>query len=93
MAEKEGTQYASTGREESFWEQGELRTLHNFSTAIPKYAFQAKDMSQSEKLRLEKECEILKEFVRKIMKYGGKNYHQIIKEGGWWWVIQYNYVA
>ena len=50
-------------------------------------------MSQSEKLRLEKECEIWKEFVRKIMKYGGDNYHQIIKEGGWWWVIQYNYVA
>lgn len=93
MAEKEGTQYASTGREESSKEQGEPRALHNVSTAIPKYAFQAKDMSQSEKLRLEKECEILKEFVRKIMKYGGKNYHQIIKEGGWWWVIQYNYVT
>ena len=41
MAEKEGTQYASTGREESLREQGELRALHNFSTAIPKYAFQA----------------------------------------------------
>ena len=44
MAEKEGTQYASTGREESFKEQGEPRALHNVSTAIPKYAFQAKDM-------------------------------------------------
>ena len=80
--EEKGAQYTSNGREESSEEQGELTAMHNVSTAIQKYALEAMDMSQLEKLRLKKECEILKEFVRKIMEYGGDNYHQIIERGG-----------
>ena len=82
IVEEKGAQYISNGREESSEEQGELTAMHNVSTAIQKYALEAMDMSQLEKLRLKKECEILKEFVRKIMEYGGDNYHQIIERGG-----------
>ena len=42
--EEEGTQYASTGREESSEEQGEPAAVHNVSTAIQKYALKAMDM-------------------------------------------------
>ena len=80
--EENGTQYASNGTQECSEEQGELTAMHNVSKAIQKYALEAMDMSQLEKLRLKQECEILKEFVRKIMEYGGDNYHQIIEKGG-----------
>ena len=81
--EEKGAQYTSNGREESSEEQVELRAVHNVSTSIQKYAHEAMDMLRSEKLRLKEECKILKEFVRKIMVYGGdNNYHQIIERGG-----------
>ena len=80
---KEGTQYASTGREESSEEQGELTAVYNVITAIQKYALEAMDMLQLEMGRVEEENKILKEFFSEIMECGGDKYHQIIQKRGW----------
>ena len=79
IVKKEGTQYASTSREESSEEQRELTALYNVST----YALEAMDMLQLEMGRVEEENKILKEFFSKIMKCGGDKYHQIIQKRGW----------
>ena len=71
FVEEEGTQYASTGREESSEEQGEPTAVHNVSTAIQKYALKAMDMLQLEIQRVEEETKILKVFVCRIMEYAG----------------------
>ena len=71
IVKKEGTQYASTGREESSEEQGEPTAVHNVSTAIQKYALKAMDMLQLEIRRVKEENKILKVFVCTIMEYAG----------------------
>ena len=59
---EEGTQYASTGREESSEEQRELTAVYNIRTAIQKRAFEAMEVLQSEMGGVKVENDILKEF-------------------------------
>ena len=59
---EEGTQYASTGREESSEEQRELTAVYNIRTAIQKRAFEAMEVLQSVMGRVKVENDILKEF-------------------------------